>query len=107
MTRVGRTLTGHFHVMTAAGLPSFPLPRPMRPLVIGMTGTIHVIAGRVASIPSAFVTTAIPPVSITTIAVAGHPKASGKHGRNSRKTDIDRRTHVALLAGRIQARCFV
>ena len=111
MTRAGRTLTGHFHVMTAADLPSFPLPRPMRPLVIGMPGTIHVIAGRVASIPSAFVTTAIrtaiPPVSITTIAVAGHPKASGKHGRNSRKTDINRRTHVALRASRIRVRCFV
>lgn len=72
---------------------------------------IHVVARRVASIPSAFVTaairTAIPPVSIAAIALTGYPKASGKHGCNSRKTDVDRRTHVALLAGRIQARCFV
>jgi hypothetical protein len=81
-------------VMTAADLPSFPLPGPMRALVVGMPGVIHMVAGRATLIPPAFVTTsirtAIPSASITTIAVAGYPKASGKHGCNSGKTDIGR-----------------
>ncbi|WP_163013032.1 hypothetical protein [Burkholderia stabilis] len=104
-------LTGHFDVMTAAGLPSFPLPGPVPARIIGAPGMIHVIAGSVAPIPSAFVTTAvraaIPAVSITTIAVAGRPKASGQHGCDNRDTDIEGGTHVALLAGRIHVWCFV